>query len=146
MSVNNVDDDISDISTSSNLEPSRESISSRSINKDKLVSIIREWVKNDNEIRKLKEQENIRKTANKTLTSNLIEIMRSNNLDCFDINDGSISYKKSNVKKSLSKKTLLQLLNQYYKDDSEKAKEISSFLMENREQVVKERIVHKIVS
>jgi hypothetical protein len=114
------------------------------INKEALVSIIREWVKNDNEIRELKKQENARKNANKALTVKLIEIMRSNQLDCFDINDGCILYKKTNVKKPLSKKTLYQLLNEYYKDDLGKATEVSEFLMEKREQVVKEKIVRKL--
>jgi hypothetical protein len=116
----------------------------RSINKEALVSIIREWVKNDNEIRELKKQETARKNANKALTARLIEIMRSNQLDCFDINDGCILYKKTNVKKPLSKKTLYQLLNEYYKDDLGKANEVSEFLMEKREQVVKEKIVRKL--
>ena len=122
----------------------KETVNTKSINKEALVSIIREWVKNDNEIRELKKQETIRKNANKALTTNLIEIMRSNELDCFDINDGCILYKKTNVKKSLSKKTLYQLLNEYYTDDSVKASEVSNFLMEKREQVVKEKIVRKL--
>ena len=138
------EDNISEIS-SSTVELKGDTNSSKTINKDILVSIIRDWVKNDNEIRKLKEQQNIRKNDNKILTTRLIEIMRSNNLDCFDINDGCILYKKSNTKKPLSKKSLFQLLNEFYKDDTVKAGEISSFLMENREEVVKERIIRKIL-
>lgn len=114
------------------------------IEKEVLVSIVREWVKNDNEIRELKKQENLRKNANKKLTEKLMTIMRSNNLDCFDINDGKIMYKKTNTKKPFSKKMLLQLLNEFYKNDVEKAIEVSSFLLENREEVVKEKIVRKI--
>lgn len=138
------EDNMSDIS-SSTVEVKGESSSSKTINKEILVSIIRDWVKNDNEIRKLKEQQTIRKNENKALTTKLIEIMRSNSLDCFDINDGCILYKKSNIKKPLSKKTLFQLLNEFYKDDTIKASEVSSFLMENREEIVKERIVRKIL-
>jgi hypothetical protein len=115
-----------------------------SIDKETLISIIRDWVKNDNEIRELKKQENIRKIANKTLTTKLIEIMRSNNLDCFDINNGCILYKKTNVKKPLSKKTMIQLLNDFYKNDTDKANEVGAYLIENREEVVKERIVRKL--
>jgi len=138
------EDNISDMSTST-VNVKNESYSSKTISKELLVSIIRDWVKNDNEIRKLKEQQTIRKNSNKALTTKLIEIMRSNSLDCFDINDGSILYKKTNIKKPLSKKTLFQLLNEFYKDDTVKAGEVSSFLMENREEVVKERIVRKIL-
>jgi hypothetical protein len=65
-------------------------------------------------------------------------------LDCFDINDGQILYKKTNVKKPFTKKVLFQLLNEYYKDDVEKANDVSTFLLENQTEVVRERIVRKI--
>jgi hypothetical protein len=95
-------------------------------------------------LRELKIQENIRKKANVVLTEKLMTIMRTNSLDCFDINDGKIMYKKTNTKKAFSKKNILQLLNEFYKNDVEKANEVSSFLLENREEVMKEKIVRKI--
>ena len=96
------DDNISSISSSTIGEKgeSLNNTKTTSINKVELISIIRDWVKNDNEIRELKKQENIRKASNKILNNKLIEIMRSNQLDCFDINDGCILYKKTNVKKT----------------------------------------------
>jgi hypothetical protein len=118
--------------------------SAPTVEKNALVAIIREWVKNDNEIRELKKQENIRKNENKSITAKLLTIMRNNNLDCFDINDGQILYKKTNVKKPFTKKVLFQLLNEYYKDDVEKANDVSTFLLENQTEVVRERIVRKI--
>jgi hypothetical protein len=139
------EDNMSDITTSTTDVKDDTQNSSKSINKEILVSIIRDWVKNDNEIRKLKEQEIARKNANKALTTRLIEIMRSNSLDCFDINDGSILYKKTNVKKPLSKKSLFHLLNEFYKNDKDKADEVTSFLMENRTEIVKERIIRKVL-
>lgn len=126
------------------LQTNKTNKSQMSVGKDVLVSIVREWVKNDNELRELKKQENIRKKANVALTEKLMTIMRTNSLDCFDINDGKIMYKKTNTKKAFSKKTILQLLNEFYKNDVEKAIEVSSFLLENREEVVKEKIVRKI--
>ena len=120
------------------------STTSTTIDKQNLIAIIREWVKNDNEIRELKKQENIRKTNNKIITTKLLEIMRNNNLDCFDINDGQIIYKKTNIKKPFTKKVISQLLNEYYKDDVEKAIEVNTFLMDNREEAVKEKIVRKL--
>ena len=146
--MDNNDDNISGISSSTfdeeTNEKTLESAKKKTIDKQTLISIIREWVKNDNEIRELKKQENIRKIANKTLTTKLVEIMRSNKLDCFDINDGCILYKKTNVKKPLSKKTMIQLLNEFYKNDIEKANEVGTYLIENREEVIKERIVRKL--
>jgi hypothetical protein len=112
--------------------------------KNNLMKLIKEWVKNDNEIRELKKQENLRKTENKSITDKLLLIMRNNNIDCFDINDSQILYKKTNVKKAFSKKTISFLLNQYFKDDVEKANDVHNYLMENQQEVVKEKIVRKM--
>jgi hypothetical protein len=144
--MDNDTENISDISPLSVEEEMNDSIAKKQklIDKQTLITIIRDWVKNDNEIRELKKQENNRKIANKALTAKLIEIMRTNQLDCFDINDGCILYKKTNVKKPLSKKVMIQLLNDFYKEDTEKANEVSTFLIENREEVVRERIVRKL--
>ena len=53
-----------------------------------LVQNIREWVKLDNEIRALKKEEKARQTEKKQLNENLIEIMKSNEIDCVDIKVG----------------------------------------------------------
>jgi hypothetical protein len=112
--------------------------------KNELTTIVRQWVKNDNEIRELKKQETIRKNNNKLITAKLMAIMKTNELDCFDINNGQIMYKKTNVKKPFTKKVLFQLLNEYYKNDVEKANDVNTFLLDNQEEVVKERIIRKI--
>jgi hypothetical protein len=111
--------------------------------KNNLIKLIKEWVKNDNEIRELKKQEIIRKTENKTITDKLLKIMKTNEVDCFDINDSQIQYKKTNVKKPFTKKNISYLLNQYFKNDVERANDVNAFLMENQEETVKERIVRK---
>ena len=59
--------------------------------KDQLIKTIKEWVKNDNEIRELQRQQNIRKIEKKKISANLIDIMRKNEIDCFDLNDGQIN-------------------------------------------------------
>ena len=66
--------------------------------KEQLIQVIKEWVKNDNELRTLHREQQKRKLEKKKITQNLIEIMRNNNIDCFDINDGQIMYKKKEVK------------------------------------------------
>jgi len=112
--------------------------------KDQLIKTIKEWVKIDNEIREIQTQLNIRKNEKKKISENLIHIMRENTIDCFDINDGSIVYNKKNVKKPITKKTLFDILSKYYKGDSGKAEDMQLFILENREEVVKESIVRKI--
>lgn len=112
--------------------------------KDDLVRIIKEWVKNDNEIRTLQIETNKRKTEKKNITARLIEIMKNNNIDCFDINDGQILYKKKTVKKPITKTILLNILSNYYEGNTEKATELNSYIMDNRMESTSESIVRKL--
>jgi hypothetical protein len=112
--------------------------------KEQLVKTIKEWVKLDNEIRTLKKEEQQRKQNKKNISENLINIMREHEIDCFDIKDGQICYIKKNVKKPITKKILMDLLSKYYNGDLLKASELNEFILDNREEVVKETIVRKV--
>ena len=112
--------------------------------KEHLIKTIKEWVKIDNEIRELQKQQSIRKVEKKKISETLIEIMRKNEIDCFDINDGQIIYNKKSVKKPITKKILFDILSKYYKGDSNKAEDMQNYILENREEVVKETISRTI--
>ena len=112
--------------------------------KDQLISVIREWVKLDNEIRTIKKEEKTRKIAKDKLSAVLIETMKKNNLDEIDTNNGQLQYSKKTVKKPITKPVLLNLLSTYYQGDTEKATDVNNFILENREEVVKENIIRKI--
>jgi hypothetical protein len=112
--------------------------------KEELIKIIKEWVKNDNEIRTLKEEQRIRQTDKKKITEKLMNIMRANQIDCFDINDGQIQYKKRQVKKPITQSVLLNILSTYYEGDTVKANEVNQFIKDNRVLEIKESIVRKI--
>jgi len=113
-------------------------------NKEQLIKHIKEWVKKDNEIRTLQNQVNIRKAEKKELSVSLMQIMKENDVDCFNMNDGQITYSKKNIKKPISKKLLLNLLSKYYNGDTTKATELNNYILENREETVKETIHRKI--
>jgi hypothetical protein len=112
--------------------------------KNILVQNIKEWVKLDNEIRSLKKEENIRKNEKKKLNENIMSIMKENEIDCIDIKDGQICYNQKSVKKPITKKYLLEILSKYFNGDSEKADHANDFILNNREEVIKESIVRKI--
>jgi hypothetical protein len=112
--------------------------------KEQLITNIKEWIQIDNEIAQFKAQIKQRTDKKKLLTGNLVAIMKTNSIDCFDINGGTLVYKKSKVKKPLTGKTLLFALKNYYKDSPEKAEELTKHVMENREEQVKETIKRKI--
>lgn len=112
--------------------------------KEQLINTIKKWVKIDNELRTLQKEQSIRKAEKKKVSNDLIEVMRKNEIDCFDIKDGQILYNKKNVKKPLTKKMLQTLLADYFNGDILKASELNNYIMDNREDVVRETITRVI--
>jgi hypothetical protein len=113
---------------------------------EQLKTTVREWVKLDNEIRTLNKEITTRRNEKKDISKRLIDVMRDNKLDVFELKDGQLMYVKKNKKKPITQKQLLTLISSYYKDDLSKAEEMHSYLMENREEVEHETIQRKIVS
>lgn len=112
--------------------------------KDQLIQNIKDWVKLDNEIRLLNQELSKRKLEKKKITDLLIQTMKTNEIDVFDINQGKIVYSKKTVRKPITKKGLLDILSKYYEGDIEQAEQVNEFILDNREVVVKESIVRKI--
>jgi hypothetical protein len=112
--------------------------------KEQLVNNIKEWIKIDTEIAELKSQIKDRNNKKKTLTENLVSVMKTNKIDCFDINGGALVYKTNKIKKPINGKTLLSALQNYYKSDPKIAEDIAKHVMDSREEQVKETIKRKI--
>jgi hypothetical protein len=112
--------------------------------KEILVNNIKEWIKIDNEVAQLKAEIKDRTNKKKLLTENLVSVMRTNSIDCFDINGGALVYKKNKVKKPITGKTLLTALQNYYKTDPKIAEDIAKHVMDSREEQIKETIKRKI--
>ena len=112
--------------------------------KEKLVNNIKEWIKIDNEISQLKNDIKEKNNKKKELTNNLVTVMKTNEIDCFDINGGSLVYKKNKIKKPINGKTLLIALKNYYKTEPAIAEELAKHVMDSREEQIKEVIKRKI--
>ena len=112
--------------------------------KEQLLKTVKEWVKIDNEMRELQKALVSRKNEKKKISVSLMDVMHKNEIDCFDLKDGQIAYSKKNVKKPITKKILLNILSTFYANDISKATELNNFILENREETVKETIVRKI--
>ena len=112
--------------------------------KEQLVNNIKEWIKMDNEIAQLKNEIKERNNKKKTLTESLVSVMKTNEIDCFDINDGALVYKKNKVKKPINGKTLLSALQNYYKTDPNIAEDLVKHVMDSREEQIKETIKRKV--
>jgi len=112
--------------------------------KNKLIEIIRDWVKTDNEMRTLKSELSTRKKGKDALSAELMKIMKEEEIDSVDINDGRIEYASRKTKKPITKKLLLNILSTYYNGDTSMASEVNNFILSNREEVVKDVIVRKV--
>jgi hypothetical protein len=116
----------------------------RETTKEQLIKTIKEWVRIDNEIRVLEKEQKNRKLEKKKLSDNLLNIMKQNEIDCFDINDGKILFQTKKAKKPITKKMLFDVLSKFYNGDYIKTTELNEFILENREEITKECIVRKI--
>jgi hypothetical protein len=112
--------------------------------KEELVINVKEWIKIDNEILQLKAQVKERTLKKKQLTDSLMNVMKKNEIECFDINGGALIYKKNTIKKPITGKTLLTTLQKYYANDQKMAEELTKHVLESREEKVKETIKRKI--
>ena len=113
--------------------------------KEELIENIKEWIKIDNEVTKMKAEIKNKTEKKKQITENLLTVMKKNEIDCFDINGGSLVYKKNKVKKGLSGKTLLTALQSYYVNQPNTAEELTKHILNSREEQVKETIRRKIL-
>jgi len=86
-----------------------------------------------------------KKSIKKQATESLVTTMKSNEIDCFELGQGSsLVYTRHKSKKALSKKHLLQSLATYFKGNTEQAKELSKFIMNSREVNIREDIRRKV--
>jgi hypothetical protein len=112
--------------------------------KEQLITNIKEWIKMDTRISELKAETKELTNKRKTLTEGLVTTMKTNAIDCFDINGGALVYKKSKIKKPINGKTLLAALQNYYKSDPKTADDLTKHILDSREEQIKETIKRKI--
>tara|TARA_Y100000816_G_C26108254_1_gene589991 strand:+ start:2016 stop:2372 length:357 start_codon:yes stop_codon:yes gene_type:complete len=112
--------------------------------KEQLVASIKGWISIDSEISKLQRQLKEKREEKKRLSNDLLTTMKANDIDCFDMTGGSLMYKRSVTKKPLTNKNISLLLEKYFNESSIKHEEVTKFLMDNREESVKEIVKHKI--
>jgi hypothetical protein len=110
---------------------------------NQVVVLIKTWITYDEKIKNLQKEIASNRKEKKVLTEKLTQIMKSNNIDEFDMNKGKLVYNKVKSKVPLSKKHLLTSLNHFYKNDNEIVEELTKFIMESREEVTKDQIKHK---
>jgi hypothetical protein len=111
---------------------------------DALKRQIRDWIALDNELRRIKKELRQRSQDKEKMTAGLIESMKRRNIDVVNLGiDGQLRYENKTVKKPVTQKMLLNLLATYFEGDQEEAKKVGTFILDNREEVVRETLVRK---
>ena len=115
------------------------------ISKAELIEIIKEWRTLDEEIKAIQKEIKTRRNKKKELSDKLIKVMRTNDIECFDINNGKLLYTKSKLKETINKSYLMKVINDYFDDDeSIETEKVADYILENRNTKVKESIRCKL--
>lgn len=110
-----------------------------------LVDIVKKWVQLDNQINQLNKSAKQLKNEKKKINFDMMDIMKQNNIDIFDLKDGQIQYKKETKRVALSQKRLFMILSKHPQLGEEQAVALNDYIYQNREEVVKESIIRKML-
>ena len=112
--------------------------------KEELVNNIKNWLALENEIKVLQKEIKQRREKRKGLTEALVEIMKTNEIDCFDISEGKLIYTKNKVKSGITKQFLMETLKKYFDDNPDvDSDDLGQFILDNRKIDIKENLRHK---
>ena len=90
-------------------------------------------------------QKNIKlcRAKKKQLSEQLISVMNTNDIDCFNINNGRLIHSKQKSKETITKRLLLKALSSYV-DNEDEVREITKHILDTRETKEKDIIRIKI--
>ena len=109
--------------------------------KEELVTHIKAWIALKDELKTLQKEIKIRRQKKKELNNQLINVMSTNDIDCFNINNGRLIHTKQKSKETITKKFLLKTLSTYI-DNEEEVKDITKHILDTRE--IKEKDIIRI--
>ena len=113
--------------------------------KEKLAYNIKGWIQTDKQLKNLQKQMKELKEQKNKYTDTLVEIMKTNEIDCFDISEGKIIYTRNRIKSALNKTHLMKCLEKYFEDKPNiEPEDVTKFILENREVKTTEGIRYKV--
>ena len=125
--------------TSSMADPSAQPVS-----KEEMITHIKKWMQYDNDIKQLQNELKTKKESRRQHTEQLVNIMKSNEIDCFDVNNGKLLFSRTKVKTPLNKSQMVQALMEYFNNDEPRVRELEDRLMSARKEKITETIRRKI--
>lgn len=101
--------------------------------KELLISTIKEWIDVNNELVKIQKIVKEHREKKKHLTDALVGIMKNNEIDCFDINNGKLICRTTKVKAPLNRENLVKALENYFANTPNvDTTEVSNYILETR--------------
>ena len=110
------------------------------IEKDKLITLIKEWMVNDKELKQLQIAIKERRDKKKLLTSVLVNEMNKSNVDEYKTQNGKLIKTSQKNKKPITKTYLASCIDKIFKTNPEEGKKVFQYIDENREINIKENI------
>ena len=115
------------------------------VDKAELLQSVKTWIHIDDDIKDLQCAIREKRKEKRNLTSSLVDIMKINDIDCFELGQGNkLLYTKHKTKKPLSKKHLLVCLTNYFSGNSAEAQNLGTYILDSRQVNIKENIRRKI--
>lgn len=118
--------------------------SAQPVSKEEMITHIKKWMQYDNDIKQLQNELKIKKESRRQHTEQLVDIMKSNEIDCFDVNNGKLLFSRTKVKTPLNKSQMVQALMEYFNNDEPRVRELEDRLMSARKEKITETIRRKI--
>ena len=112
------------------------------MSREQIIKNIKSWMQADEEIKQLQKVIKEKKELKKEAADVLINVMKENDLDSFDLKEGKLVHAQRKTKQSISKKFLQDTLAGYFKEDS-KAEEMTNYILEQRQERVKDELKRK---
>ena len=112
-------------------------------NKDKLITVIKEWMVNDKEIKQLQLAIKERREKKKKLTDVLVNEMNKTNVDEYKTQSGKLIKTSHKNKKPITKLYLATCIDKIFKSNPDEGKKVLQYIDENRETNIKENIRFK---
>ena len=110
--------------------------------KEALLTNIKEWITLDKEMKLLRSEIKNRRDRKKVLTETLVETMKTNEIDCFNINDGKLIYSQNKIRAPLSKKHLIACLTKFYENEpnNDARDKLAEYILDSRDVKIKDNI------
>ncbi len=112
--------------------------------KENLQTSVKEYLSIDDQITALNKAVKERREKKKKLSQEILGLMKQFEINNMNTSNGKLVYSVTKTKEPLTRKSLVRTLNIYFNDNSEKANELSKFVMDNRKKIERVQLRRKI--